>query len=294
VPTCTTEFEGGVARASTRGSADRLAAHLQAVAPKVAALLPGLREKPIDARFVNRLFLPGVRAEMGNSVTGATIQVGRCTWIELHEKEGPVQEQRVLAHELVHYWIGPDWAPLPHFLEEGLADNIQDSVVPRGYAKESLDRVLMLSSVLYSGLVFDSDGKLLRCMSSFDDLVAGERGEALLFSFSRPSFRPIEWVLSVPPGPMGAVQDPQQYSALVSLAYLLVARIGTERLHGLCLRARELGKTSLPPEWVLEAAGLPSTVSEPWNRAILQLYGPVEEREYRRRRDVRQHRFARG
>ena len=69
---------------------------------------------------------------MGKSVTGATIQARRSAWIELHENEGVVEEQRILAHELVHYWLGPDWAPLPHFLEEGLADNVQDSVIPRG------------------------------------------------------------------------------------------------------------------------------------------------------------------
>ena len=56
---------------------------------------------------------------------------------------------------------------------------------------------------------------------------------------------------------------------MVQVGYLLATRIGPTRLHALCLRARSKGMGVLPPEWVLEAAGLPADPDDAaWERAV--------------------------
>jgi hypothetical protein len=286
--------EWGVARGSTSESARRLSEDISSVAPRVVAILPGLSTKPIDARLVKDLHLWGVRPELARDVTGVTIHTPWAEWIEVQEKDGAVEEKRNLAHELVHYWIGPDWDPLPHFLEEGLADSVQDSVVPEGYSSKSLNRVLTLSSALFIGVVFDAQGIPDRCMSSLQELRPGEIGEGALFPSARPDCNVVQEALATPREYLASVRDPQNYSALVCTGYLLVSKIGIERLHRLCLRARSSGRKTIPPDWVLEAAGLTSEVSEAWSRAIIELYGPMEQQERLRRESPQKNQSARN
>jgi hypothetical protein len=69
-----------------------------------------------------------------------------------------------------------------------------------------------------------------------------------------------------------SVRDPEKYAAMFCFGYLLAARIGVERLHTLCVRARTAGLKIVPADWVLEAAGLRIEDREAWNRAILELH----------------------
>jgi hypothetical protein len=133
-PAVAVRSEWGVARASTEASARRLSEYLALVAPEVVARIPGLSAAPIDARFVSEMHdIPSFTSSLHGSyhVNGVTLRNRYDRWIEEPERGDAILEKRVLAHELVHFWIGPDWDPLPHFLEEGLAENAKDSVVPR-------------------------------------------------------------------------------------------------------------------------------------------------------------------
>jgi len=284
-PAVAVRSEWGVARASTEASARRLSEYLALVAPEVVARIPGLSAAPIDARFVSEMHdIPSFTSSLHGSyhVNGVTLRNRYDRWIEEPERGDAILEKRVLAHELVHFWIGPDWDPLPHFLEEGLAENAKDSVVPEGSTPENLERVLLLSSILRGGLVTGAEGRPVGL--GFQALL-DHPGAELSFALIDKSVIPtVREALSVGKGRAAFARDSAGYGAMVEIGYLLVSRIGPERLHALCLRAKSEGRKLLPPEWVLEAARLPEDEKdEAWDAAILGLYGPLEQREYARR-----------
>jgi hypothetical protein len=270
-PPCAVENEWGVVRAATPDAAERLSSHVLWLAPRVTAAVPGLSTRQVDARFVDGMHLEGMSAGIAKWVRGTTIGNGRERWIELPEGSDGVQEKRTLAHELVHLWIGPDWDTLPYFLEEGLAENVRDSLVPAGYAKASLERGLILGSALFGGVVLDAGGRAIRCGSSSQIADPRESLEMVLFSKDRRSLPTVSATLAVRGDALRTVRDPEDYAVMFCYGYLLVARIGVERLHALCLRAQVARRKIVPAEWVLEAAGLPADDLEAWNRAIVEL-----------------------
>jgi hypothetical protein len=284
-PSVSVESQWGVARASTEEAAQRLSDHLEVIAPKVHARIPGLSDVPIDARFVEEMHdIPNFLSSLHGTyyVNGVTLRNRYDRWIEEPERDDSIVEQRVLAHELVHYWIGPDWDPLPHFLEEGLAENAKDSVVPEGSTPENLERVLLLASILRGGLATAEDGRPVGL--GVEALLANPGSELSFALLDKRVVPKVQDALTIGKGRAAFARDSAGYGAMVEIGYLLVSRIGPERLHALCLRAKAAGHKMLPPEWVLEAARLPADQEdEAWDRAILDLYGPLEQREYARR-----------
>jgi hypothetical protein len=262
----------GVVHAPTSASAERLSQHLAWLAPRIVASVPGLAVRPVDARFVDGMHLEGMSARLAVLVKGATIERDHQRWIELPEGSDVVVERRTLAHELVHYWLGPDWGTLPCFLEEGLADSVKDSVIPAGFAHASREKALILSSVLFGGLILDADGAALRCGTTLADLTPGESMQVALFSTDRRTFPTVREMLAVHRDAVKTVRDPEKYAAMFCYGYLLLSRIGVERLHGLCVRARNAGRKIIPADWVLDAAGLRIDDKEAWSRAILELH----------------------
>jgi hypothetical protein len=226
----------------------------------------------LDARFGRDMHLGGISSGIAPWVKGSTISVGRARWIELPEGADVVEERQALAHELVHFWLGSDWETLPYFLEEGLAENVRDSLVPAGYMRESQKRVLILSSVVFGGMILDAHGRVLRCGSRSEPTgVPGASVEMVLFSSDQRNFPTVRETLAVQADALRTVRDPEAYSVMFCYGYLLVARIGIGRLHALCQRARASGRRLVPAEWVLTAAGLEEGDQESWNRAILEL-----------------------
>lgn len=271
-PPCSASDAWGVVHASTPASAERLSEHLTWLAPRIVASVPGLVTQPVDARFVDGMHLEGISAGLAVLVRGATIERDHARWIELPEGSDVIVERRTLAHELVHYWLAPDWEVLPCFLEEGLADNVKDSVIPTGFAHSSREKALILSSVLFGGLILDAKGTALRCGSKLTDLVPGESMKVALFSSDRRTFPTVRETLAVHRDAVKSVRDPEKYAAMFCFGYLLAARIGVERLHELCVRARSEKRRMIPADWVLEAAGLRIEDEEAWSRAIVELH----------------------
>ena len=62
------------------------------------------------------------------------------------------------------------------------------------------------------------------------------------------------------------------------LAFLVVERVGIDRLHELCLEASAQGFRKLPRSWVLREAELGEDISE-WRKAAAQAMGEAELRE---------------
>ncbi len=271
-PPCSASGAWGVVHAPTPASAERLSQHLAWLAPRIVASVPGLAVRPVDARFVNGMHLDGMSPGLAVLVKGATIERDHQRWIELPEGSDVVVERRTLAHELVHYWLGPDWETLPCFLEEGLADNVKDSVIPAGCAHASREKALILSSVLFGGLVLDADGVALRCGTRLADLTPGESMKVALFSSDRRALPTVRETLAVHRDALKTVQNPEDYAAMFCYGYLLVARIGVERLHALCVRARNAKRRIVPADWLLDAAGLRVDDKEAWNHAIIELH----------------------
>jgi hypothetical protein len=270
-PPCAVRNEWGVARAATPAAAERLSSHVLWLAPRVGAAMPGRSPRPVDARFVEEMHLAGMSAGIARWVRGTTIANSREHWIELPEGSDAVQEQRTLAHELVHLWVGPDWDTLPYFLEEGLAEDVRDSVVSAGFAQTSHERALILASALFGSLIFDADGRAIRCGlgSELADPTLGL--EMVFFSKDQRSLPTVRETLAVRGDALRTVRDPENYAVMFCYGYLLVGRIGVGRLHALCLRARAAGHRIIPASWVLEAAGLEENDMEAWNRAIVEL-----------------------
>ena len=284
-PEISVRSEWGIARASTVEAAQRLSDHLEELAPEILARIPGLSEAPVDARFVTELHdIPSFASSIHGAyhVNGVTLRNRYERWIEEPESADEILEKRVLAHELVHFWLGPDWDPLPHFLEEGLAEDTKDSIVPEGSTEENLERVLLLSSILRGGLVTAEGGKPVGL--GVQALLANPGSELSFAMIDKRVIPSIRETLTVGKGRAAFARDSAGYGAMVEIGYLIVSRIGPERLHALCLRAKAEGRKLIPPAWVLEAARLPEDEKdEAWDKAILDLFGPLEQKEYARR-----------
>lgn len=270
-PRCAVENDWGVVHAATPEAAARLSGHVLWLAPRIEAVVPGLSNRPLDARFVRGVQLEGISSEIAPWVKGATISTGPARWIELPEGTDVVAERQALAHELVHFWLGSDWETLPYFLEEGLAENVRDSLVPAGYAKASLERALILASVRFGGLILDANRRAIRCGSLGDLADPTQSLQVALFSKDRRALPTVREMLALHRDALRTVRDPEDYAVMFGYGYLLVARIGVERLHALCLRAHAGGHRLVPADWVLEAAGLAADDLEAWNRAIVEL-----------------------
>lgn len=272
--------EWGVARASTEAASRRLAEHVDAVLPAVRARVPGLPIRPVDVRFVAEM-RDAPRFAKGTStpfdLEGRAIRIHGERWIELGEREDALLERRVLVHELVHDGLGPEWDPLPHFIEEGLADEVGLSVVPVGSTAANLERVLLLATVLRGGLVTDAAGAPLGLGPAA--LLAHPGATLDVKLLDARAVPTVRGALHIASSREAFALDPATYVAMVAVGGLLVSRIGPARLRTSCLRANARHERVLPAEWLLDAAGLPSDTSDPaWERAVLELYGPLEQR----------------
>jgi hypothetical protein len=263
-------------RANSQFRAAELARALDELAPRVRALLPDARERPLSVwvQDVPELYwLPRtVMAEADGFYAPGMHRI--------HLREEAEDLDRTLTHELVHATLGESWEALPGTLEEGLCDVIAARLCPASAARLRAGR-LSSASLALGSIDFELDCSL--------PPESSPAGVGLRFfahlrvdgSAASP-VDPFE-VFRSSAGLSSAKLSPHVKKALYGLAGMVVQRVvdrhGIEGLHELCLRARREGQRQIPTGWILESAGLDRDL-EHWRTALLEGLGPDELGEF--------------
>lgn len=249
-------------RAERMEDARALLALAEELYPQIAAQPQMLAMRPIELR---------VGRQAGRFSAGANRWQGelaerRSSWIELKLGDDPSQYRWILAHELTHYLLGDAWLPLPMIVEEGLCDAIAGELDPYTGASRRLSHAVLLSSWLGPGVVVTISRAPTRAAESITLRVNLDREELpsviSMLRFDEKSYH--------------TVREPKHHQLLYAFGYVLVDRIGPEKLLELCARAGQAGVASVPPEWLLAAAGIDASQPDSWKRAIDGLIGPAE------------------
>jgi len=174
----------------------------------------------------------------------------------------------VLAHELVHSLLGPTWDPLPAILMEGLCDTVAARVAPESAASV---RAIRLFDVAFAvpgmslELSFFEPGPAARSQVRFPVADGdGPRPDRAL----RIRGRGISLHA-------GLDDENALYGFGLLVTERIVARIGLEGLHGLCLRARAEGHDVVPGPWILAAARMGAEPAT-WRDALLDAMREAE------------------
>jgi hypothetical protein len=171
----------------------------------------------------------------------------------------PEAERRVLTHELVHALLGPDWAPLPTALEEGLADWLAFERHPhtRGPWQH------------WNALLGESAGATLEISVQ----LGRGRGHGTSLGWSAPPREAqarnldLTAILNLKESDPWAGLSPADVRLVYAAGYGLVERIverhGIEGLHAACLAARLAGENRLSAPSLLALADLPAGAFPP-------------------------------
>lgn len=258
----------GVVSGSSQERVQYVARVLDELAPQIPLVVPGCEKRSIDVRLV---------AEMAHqSWSGATFTVRSRRWMELPEADGNQRLTATLAHELVHYLLGSDWSTLPGVLEEGLCDKVAHTLVPSSGPLERAEYAVILGTALEGSYRFDAQrivgkGKTAHFtpeMMTYTVRAPLERDEL-------PTF---EEALRLDSVDLEPIHTQGVRGVLDALGYLMVSRIGVDDLHRLCQRAQIQNLTRVPPNWLLEAAGLQRADGAGWRSAIDGIFGEDERR----------------
>lgn|GEM_PF-922471 len=255
----------GEVRAERPEAAQELAESLLRLRPLVLALLPDSVERPTEVWLDPELHegkdgSPGVAAI--TSLSQGRIRIGAGA--------AGIGRDFLLAHELVHAYMGPSWAPLPAIMKEGLCDALACRLVPQDAARA---RALRLFAARFA---FGPQELLLSCSQP---AFGGRSGARLAISSPGGERRGPFEALELSGRGVRLHDEPADEDVLYGYGLLLVERaierIGLAGLHALCERAAETGHELLPLEWVLWAAELdhePAT----WQRALAEGLGAPE------------------
>ena len=255
------ESPWGTVRAEDPAIASEMATLVDEIAPRIAPEVPGLDVRDLDVRVVRGFADP--------LWGGATFQMPGGYWMELPVGSLPELARSTLAHELVHYWLGPDWDPLPAVLEEGLADLVAGRVVPEESAIERAGYAILLSTAFSGGLELRV-GPPSEARAS----IATMRLNADLDPAQLPE---LDDVLRMSSRDLNAVESRENRLFLYGFGYLFASRIGVERLYELCRLARQRGHARIPAEWIYREAGIDPRDPGSWKVAIDGILG-IEER----------------
>jgi hypothetical protein len=256
----------GTVRGTSKERTQAVAHILDDLAPRVPTVLPGCVPRTIDVRLVEKM----QHATWG----GATYTVDARRWMELPEGDDDEHLAATMAHELVHYLLGPDWSTLPGVLEEGLCDQVAHTLVPSAGPLERAKYAIVLGTTLDGSYGFAGPRLIGRgAHAQFGDELMAYTVRAPIERSALPSF---EDALRYDSRDLEPIQKQGVRGVLDALGYLVVSRIGIDSLHGLCLRAREQGLSKVPPDWLFLAAGLHDADHAQWRAAIDGLFGPAE------------------
>ncbi len=274
-PTAREVAREGVVRAGDPIVAGEIARDLDALLPRVLALLPDTRRAPLEVWVQEVPALYAFKTSAYSDADGFFAEGAQ----RIHLRAGSDNIQRTLAHELVHATLGPSWRTLPGTLEEGLCDVVSARLCPDAAARLAAGR---LSSAAFAtgGLVLDVDLQM----------PAAERDNELELCWSarlrldgEPRLRldPLR-AFDVRAGLSTSDLPAEEKKACYGLAFLVIERIversGFEGLHDLCARAGAEGLDSVPVARLLTAADLDASVDS-FHEAIDAAFGPEELHE---------------
>lgn len=257
----------GVARAATREQAEELAEMLRVAVPELRQTLPGALERTTDVwleDFGRHEQLRHRPAVVGLATTSSGL-------VRIRADRLGKDADFVLAHELVHALLGPDWDPLPGVATEGLCDALAARLAPESAAPIRAARRL---DAAFGWPRLSLELRLFDPSLSARTVVRLPLGDDPLSS-------PTE-LLALPGRGLhlgGArVDEPFLYAVGMVVVERVLERHGLEHLHALCERARREGLEQVPPAWLLEAAGLDETPAT-WHHALLDGLDEADLRE---------------
>jgi hypothetical protein len=266
----------GTVRATRRTQATEVSRMLDDLAPRVRALVPDARERPLSVwvQHVPELYwLPQTVMPEADGFYAPGMH-------RIHLREAAEDLDRTLAHELVHATLGESWERLPGTLEEGLCDVLAAQLCPESAARLRAGR--LSSAVLALGsITLELDGTLPPEASPAG---IGTRFLAHL-RVDGAAAAPVDPfdVFRSSAGLSSTKLSPHVKKALYGLAGMVVQRVvdrhGIGGLHELCLRAKHEDKDLVPAGWILEAAGLGRGL-EAWRKALLESIGTEELLEF--------------
>jgi hypothetical protein len=255
------------------------------VAPQVARSLPALRPRAMEVQVLPRIGWSGA-PPVWEQTAGAHFRTSTSDWIQLREEGGP--RPGVLAHELVHAWLGEEWEALPAIVEEALCEVVAEGADPAERAGRRLASVLYFETAFKGGFRFDAQGNPVepRRLS-----VAGSPPVFVVESFhgtarmriERKGIPGVMEMLELDDDELLTYRDLGQQNLMRAVGYAVVSRIRIERLLELCLRAREEGLSRIPADWLLDAARIESRKLADWSPIFLSWYGDAEKAELLRR-----------
>ncbi len=271
------DTEWGRVHAARRADAVEVAVLVEDIAPRIAELLPAGTQAALDIRLL--------RKQRHAHLGGATIATHAARWIELPARGRDAAARAILAHELVHYWLGAEWSTLPPVLEEGLAILLSHAAVPEAAPEERGGLALMLALWIDGAIAFE--GPRIEVVAGGRRLLDSEARYTLRSDGPLRGLPPLTAALDTSPEALVRAEDPRARAALDGLACVLVERIGVDWLRQLCVQAATLGHARIPAGWIWRAAGIDPDEPSALRAAARAMLGPTEVRALLLRDDMR-------
>jgi hypothetical protein len=272
----------GTVHSARRDDAIRISAVVDRVAPRIAASLPARATTPLDIRLVPRMSRP----HWG----GATFTTAAGRWIEVPQDGHDDAARAILAHEIVHFWLGAEWEALPAVLEEGLAILVAQSAVPEAAQRERAELAIVLGTLLDGSVTIAAPTE------------SGPAGPTVTAERVMYSVRAQMDVRDIPPlreafaldaRELARLSSPGARAVLDAVAYVVVERIGVAHLHDLCEQALVQGHARIPARWLWSAARIDPDRPAGLEDAVRDMLGSAEIRAILQREDlqaaIRQH-----
>jgi hypothetical protein len=267
----------GVVHAAEPATALEHARLLDDVGPFVVRALPGLRVEPVDLRIVARVS-DHFHASPHSEYAGAVIESGSAKWIEMRSDLEPASRRGVLAHELVHRWLGPAWVTLPPAIEDGLCDVIGDAIRDDGTPRERMMSFLACWITLNGELTVDRHAAPVDPRSEPFTVTFRGKGDRLTPSEIADAMgRDLDGYHSL---------DPQRFAVITVLSTRLLSRLSVDQIFDMCGDAEAEGLARVPAQRIFEAAGIDPRDVDDWNELLLETYGLEERRALREELEV--------
>ena len=254
--------EFGVVHASDPATAEHYAGILDDVGPVVARSLPGLVVEPVDLRVVGGIS-DIYRSSTHGGFAGATFESGKRKWIEIRSDLEPAPRRAVMAHELVHRWLGPAWKALPPAFEDGLADVIGDAVRGKETPEERMRSFVVCWLTLNGTLTVDQNAA---------PVDGDDAPFAITFRSDIERLEPALILDVVGRDLLGyhSIPDHRRFAVVAALSRRVLSRVSVDELFDLCRAAAEEGLERVPPERIFAAAGMDPLDLGDWNDLLLE------------------------